>query len=179
MDGLRRVCKRKIRCDGSRRGRESTRTSTPDRRIDTDGSATDRHRPRHARPGRKSKEARWALKADLVERVEARKKNDDPTLSHRLLAGPTPAGDDELTEIIAELRRLKAENEKLEAEGREEESVRRQLEALSNERRFGNKQLSERRRTDALYKGQLAEKEKELRELQAPSPVPPTLPIGG
>ena len=82
-------------------------------------------------------------------------------------------------DIIAELKRLKVENEKLEAEGREEESVRRQLDALGNERKYGNKQLSERRRTDALYKGQLAEKEKELRELQAPSPVPPTLPIGG
>ena len=122
---------------------------------------------------------RQASSKALAKEGEARKKNDDPALSHRLLVGPAPAGDAELADIIAELKRLKVENEKLEAEGREEESVRRQLDALGNERKYGNKQLSERRRTDALYKGQLAEKEKELRELQAPSPVPPTLPIGG
>ena len=89
---------------------------------------------------------RQASSKALAKEGEARKKNDDPALSHRLLVGPAPAGDAELADIIAELKRLKVENEKLEAEGREEESVRRQLDALGNERKYGNKQLSERRR---------------------------------
>ena len=94
--------------------------------------------------------------------------------AHRLLVGPAPAGDAELADIIAELKRL-VENEKLEAEGREEESVRRQLDA--QQRAQVRQQAAERAPHGRLYKGQLAEKEKE-RELQAPSPVPP-LPIGG